>query len=127
MLSSVGYSQSSIEYAGIIETLNNYLDGGTNNDFDQLAQAFHPAAMMKYVGSEGYMEVNALDYFKKAMKPGPAQNRKTTIQAITVTGNLANAQLEIKYETFRFIDSMNLLKIEGEWKIVNKIFYKETI
>ena len=76
---------------------------------------------MKFVG-DTYEEVNALDFFKKGMKPGPPQNRKTRIVALSISGNAANAQLEIEYTTFFFIDYMSLLKVNGQWKIVNKIF-----
>ena len=47
------------------------------------------------------------------------------IADITISGHAANARLEIEYPTFSFIDFMNLLKIDGEWKIVNKIFYRK--
>ena len=109
----------------IKETLNYYLDGGTNNDFNILKKAFHETATMKYIGAEGYTEVNAIDFFGRVMKPGPKQNRKTEIVYIDVMGNAAHAKIEIGYPTFAFIDFMNLLKIDGEWKIVSKIFYRD--
>ena len=112
------------EYALVEKTVTYYLDGGTNNDFTTLKKAFHKNATMKFVGDE-YKEVNALEFFEKGMKPGPKQNRKTRIAYINVSGHAANAKLEIEYPTFTFIDYMNLLKIDGEWKIVSKIFYKK--
>ena len=112
------------DYQQIEKTLNYYLEGGTNNDFDTLKKAFHSTASMKYIGEE-YTEVNAIEFFEGIMKPGPKQDRKTRIIAVSMTGNAANAQLEIEYPGFFFIDYMNLLKIDGEWKIVNKIFYRK--
>ena len=112
------------EIQRIEQAVNHYLEGGTNNDYETLAKAFHPTATMKYI-REGYQEVNALEFFKGIMKPGPKQNRITRIVDINLSGHAANAQLEIEYPTFFFIDYMNLLKIDGEWKIVNKIFYKK--
>ena len=112
------------DYALVEKTVRYYLDGGTNNDFETLKKAFHETATMKFIGDE-YKEVNALEFFGK-MKPGPKQNRKTRIDYINVSGHAANAKLEIEYPNFTFIDYMNLLKINGEWKIVNKIFYKKT-
>ncbi|WP_347924307.1 nuclear transport factor 2 family protein [Pontimicrobium sp. SW4] len=111
------------EFTKIETTLDYYLDGGTNNDFETLKKAFHSTATMKFVGEE-YKEVNAIDFFKKGIKPGPKQERKTRITSINITGNAATAQLEIEYQTFTFIDYMSLLKIDGQWKIVSKIFYK---
>ncbi len=121
-LSFLGHTQQS-DYKLVEQTLFYYLDGGTNNDFATLKKAFHPSATMKFIGAE-YKEVNALEFFKKGMKPGPKQNRITRIKNISISGKAASAQLEIEYDTFSFIDYMNLLKIEGTWKIVGKIFYK---
>ena len=107
------------------QALNYYLDGGTNNDFDTLKKAFHENASMKFIGKEGYTEVNAIEFFKGVMKPGPKQDRQTKISSVDIMGNAAHARLEIVYKDFAFIDYMNLLKIDGEWKIVSKIFYRD--
>ena len=113
------------EYAQIEKCVNYYLEGGTNNDFETLKKAFHENATMKYIRDGEYMEVNAIEFFKSRMKPGPKQNRQTRIASINVSGNAANARLEIEYPTFSFIDYMNLIKINGEWKIVSKIFHRQ--
>ena len=113
------------DYELVAKTVNYYLDGGTNNDFETLKKAFHETATMKYITNDGYKEVNALDFFSGMDASKPKQNRKTRIEDITISGHAANARLEIEYPTFTFIDFMNLLKIEGEWKIVNKIFYRK--
>lgn len=109
----------------IEKTVSYYLDGGTNNDFETLKKAFHENATMKFISDSAYKEVNALDFFKKGMKPGPKQNRKTSIISVDITGTAANAKLKIEYDTFAFIDYMNLLKIDGQWKVVSKIFYRQ--
>ena len=113
------------DYAEVEKTVSYYLDGGTNNDFETIKKAFHETATMKYIRNGEYREVNALEFFKKAVKHGPKQNRKTRISYINVSGNVASAKLQIDYETFSFIDYMNLIKIDGEWKVVSKIFYRQ--
>lgn len=113
------------DYEMVSKTVNYYLDGGTNNDFQTLKKAFHKDATMKYITDAGYKEVNALDFFSSMDANKPPQMRKTRIDDITISGHAANARLEIEYPTFVFVDFMNLLKIDGEWKIVNKIFYKK--
>ena len=118
------FAQSS-DYEMIEQTLNNYLEGGTNNDFEMLKKAFHPTATMKYMGKDGYTEVNAISFFEEVMEPGPKQNRITRISYISHEGSAANARLVMEYPTFMFVDYMNLLKIGGEWKIVGKIFYRQ--
>ncbi len=113
------------DYTLVEKTVSYYLNGGTNNDFDTLKKAFHETASMKFISGDGYKEVNAIEFFESRMKPGPKQDRLTRIASIDIAGNSASAKLEIEYPTFTFIDYMNLLKIEGEWKIVSKIFYKK--
>ena len=125
-LLSVAINAQKSDYEMVAETVNYYLDGGTNNDFETLKKAFHENATMKYITKEGYKEVNALEFFSGMDASKPKQNRKTRIANITISGHAANARLEIEYPDFTFIDFMNLLKIDGEWKIVNKIFYRKT-
>lgn len=128
LISFKGFGQSGQEdYEAIATTLNYYLEGGTNNDFDTLKKAFHKNAVMSFIGNEGYKEVNALEFFGKAMKPGPKANRETYIAQITLTGTTANARLELVYPDTIVTDYMNLLKEDGQWKIVSKIFSRKTI
>jgi len=121
---TIGFAQNN-DYSDMVTTVNYYLEGGTNNDFETLKKAFHEKAMMKFVTKDGYKEVNALEFFKRVIKPGPKQNRTTSVQSITINGNTAVATLEIEYPTFFFIDHMSLLKIDGTWKVVNKIYHKK--
>ena len=113
------------DIAQIEEALMLYLDGGTNNNYYQLAKAFHKGATMKYITDKGYQEVNALQFFSDNMKSGPKQDRSTRIKSIDVSGHAASAHLEIAYPTFSYHDYMHLLKINDEWKIVSKIFYTQ--
>lgn len=125
-LFTIGLSAQATDLQLIEKTLNYYLDGGTNNDFSMLEKAFHPDATMKFVG-DAYKAVNAVDFFRNAMESGSGskQKRKTRIVTVNVTGNAANAQLEMEYANFMLIDYMNMLKIDNEWKIVSKIFTKK--
>lgn len=124
---SPAFAQSGAsEYPAVAQAVNYYLEGGTNNDFEMLKKAFHETATMKFIANgEEYREVNAIEFFKNGMKPGPKQNRKTRIVSVDIAGDAAFAKLEIEYATFTFVDYMHLLKIEEEWKIVSKIFYRQ--
>ncbi len=119
-------SAQNSEYQKIEQTLSYYLDGGTNRELETVKKAFHPNAMMSGIQQGKFWETNAMEFFTKVIKPGPKQNRKTRIAYINVTGDIANARLEIEYPTFMFIDYMSLLKIDGEWKIVGKIYHRKS-
>lgn len=108
----------------IEQTLNYYLTGFKNNDAQTLSKAFHPTATMKWSG-ESYKEVNAIEALTKGMDGTPKKEKIfTRVVSVNVAGSAASAQLEIEFPTFTYIDFMHVLKIDGSWKIVSKIFTK---
>jgi hypothetical protein len=50
---------------------------------------------------------------------------KTKIKSIDITGNAASAKITIDTENRFFTDYFNLLKINNEWKIVDKITFSK--
>jgi len=106
----------------IEKTINLYFDGMINHNVKSVENAFHPTAIMKWNEKEKYMEVNAVQALSDYLNSNEPVKTKTKIVAINVVGEAANAQLELEYETFYFVDFMHLMKIEGEWKIVSKAY-----
>ena len=53
------------------------------------------------------------------------KDRKRSIESVDVAGNAAVAKVILDYPNVRFVDYFTLLKINGEWKIVNKSFYAD--
>ncbi len=105
----------------IEKTIHHYFDGMVNHNAESLTKAFHPTATMKWNG-EQYMEVNALKALSDYVNSNDTVKTKTSIVAINIVGDAANAQLELEYETFYFVDFMHLMKIEGAWKIISKTY-----
>ncbi len=110
----------------IKEVLTNYQNGDTNKKYKVLEKAFHSKAMMKYVSSKhGYKECNALEVFKGEIGRVPEKNRENIITSIDITGKAASAKLQAVYPKTTVVDYVSLLKIEGKWKIVSKVFSKK--
>jgi len=106
----------------IEKTINHYFDGMINHNAKSIEKAFLPAATMKWNEKGKYMEVNAVDALSEYLNSNDPVRTKTNIVAINIVGDAANAQLELEYETFYFVDFMHLMKIDGEWKIVSKTY-----
>ena len=102
-------------------TINHYFDGMINHNSKSFEKAFHPAASMKWY-EDKYMEVNATKALSDYVNANDAVKTKTRIIAINIVNDVANAQLELEYETFTFVDFMHLMKVDGEWKIVSKTY-----
>lgn len=83
------------EFDAVAKAVNDYLVGETKNDFSTLEKAFHTNATMKYFGTDGYHRYR----------------RKCRIR-----------QTRFVYKGMTLCDYMHLLKIDGSWKIVCKIF-----
>jgi Putative lumazine-binding len=125
LMFSLGSFAQSSDLLAIEKTCNDYLIGGTENDAERVASAFHPNARMIYLNEGKYTEVNAAQFFRERIKPGPAQERKTAVLSIEINGHAAFAKLHIVNPRGAFFDYMTLLKIDGTWKIINKSFFFE--
>ncbi len=116
------------DYASIEKTIWYYLDGDTHKDYEVLKKAFHENATMKYISSKtGYTEYNALEAFKSIKGKSPETNRVNRIVYINIAGNAASAKLEVVYPKAVIVDYLTLLRVDGNWKIVGKIFSKKNI
>jgi hypothetical protein len=55
---------------------------------------------------------------------GAAKDIRTRISAVDVVGTCANVRVNVDNLTgHRFTDFFNLVKFDGQWKIVSKVFY----
>jgi hypothetical protein len=107
--------------------LENYIKGHSTGDGEFIRKAFHTEGNLIFVRDGKYTTRSFADYIAGfSGKPaGDEAGRKRSIESIDVAGNAASAKIVLDYPTTRFVDYMSLLKINGEWKIVNKIFYAE--
>lgn len=106
----------------IENTINHYFEGMISHNAKSIEKAFHPTAIMKWNEKGEYMEVNAVQALSEYLNLNEPIKTKTNIVAVNLVGDAANAQLELEYETFYFIDFMHLMNINGEWKIVSKTY-----
>jgi hypothetical protein len=91
--------------------------------------AFHPAARLFWSSADTLATRTSEEYI--ARMPGkPAADeatgvRKRSIEIVDVTGNAATGKIVLDYPDAHIVDYMSLLKTNGEWKIINKIFNVE--
>ena len=110
----------------IRRTIGYYFEGGKAGDSSIVRKAFHPVAMMFYVRDSLVQVPIFPEYLRRVAAPrsatsGPDQTERR-IASIDITGTAAMAKLELASPTAVLTDYMSLLKINGEWTVVNKIF-----
>lgn len=87
---------------------------------------FIPEGRMMFVTDSGLRVVPSETYiggFRGTPQPDEAQRHRRVLM-VDVTANAAVAKVELDYPNARFIDYFQLLKLDGEWKLVNKIFHR---
>jgi hypothetical protein len=112
------------EYDAITKTIQHYLDGARSGRGADMKPAFHQdATVFGYVGPDLFAgPIQGL--FDWNDQNGPATGIQARIASVEIRGTIAMARLEIDDWTgHRFTDLFTLLKVDGEWNIMNKVFH----
>ena len=112
------------DYEAIPATIQTYLNGGRSARGDDMKPAFHTDATISgYVGPDLFAgPIQQL--FDWNDQNGPATELQSYIASIDLAGTIATVRLELDNWTgHRFTDMFTLLKLDGEWKIISKVFY----
>lgn len=116
--------------AAIRQTVQYYFDGGKTRDSLTLRKAFHPDARMLFVRDGKLVVVPIAEYITRVgsepLKPGEVDSTERKVVSVDVVGDAAVAKLELKRPNAFLTDYMSLLRVDGRWLIVNKIFSRET-
>lgn len=104
--------------------LRHYLKGHATGRGSHHEQAFHEIANLYWITDEGLQVRSSEEYIAGApgQKAPDEAERKRWIDWVDISGNAAIAKITLDYPRATFTDYMQLLKVDGEWKIVNKIF-----
>ena len=115
--------------AAIRQTVQYYFDGGKNRDSLTLRKAFHPEARMLFAREGKLVVVPIGEYITRvgseSLKPGEVDSTERKVVSVDVVGDAAVAKLELKRPNAVLTDYMSLLKVDGRWLIVNKIFTRD--
>ncbi len=120
VLSVTGIAQNKTDEEAVMACLENYMSG----DGDKVEKAFHTSATMKYIDVQSgeFKDVPIADYIARVKSNTAKSDRKIEIVALNIEGNAANGKIKIETDKVIMYDYMNMLKVNGEWKIVSKIF-----
>ena len=116
-----------IEFAAVTGVLETYFDGLYHADTDKLAIAFHPKAIYATADETPLLYRTMDEYFPVvAKRVSPASRdepRRDMIESIEFAGeNTAFARVRCSIGTKDFIDFLTLVRTDGAWRIMAKIF-----
>ena len=105
--------------------LKAYLDGHATGEEAHFRRAFASDAVLIGIKNGTYGQRPAEDYIRQSATGAPPANeaqRRRRIISLTVTGDVATGIIELDYPHMKALDHMSLLKRDGEWRIVAKVY-----
>jgi len=108
----------------IEKTVQFYIDGAKSGKGDDMKPAFHrDATIFGYAGDDLFAgPIQGL--FDWNDDNGPATELEARIANIDIEGTIATVRLELdNWIGHKYTDLFTLLKVDGTWKIMNKVFH----
>ncbi len=112
------------DYDAIARTIQYYVNGAKSGSGDEMKPAFHKeATIFGYVGADLFAgPIQQL--FDLVDNDNPAIELQARVTSTDIEHTVATVRLESEnWNGRRFTDLFTLLKVDGEWKIMNKVFY----
>ena len=104
--------------------ISNYLKGAISGKGSEMRPTFHnDATWYGYVGQD-LIAGPIQTLYDWHDGNGAATDLVYNISKIDIQGTVANVKIELdNWKGSRFTDFLNLLKVDGNWLVMNKVFY----
>ena len=108
-----------------------YFDAAYEMDAGKFVTIFHPLSSVTKLGEDGNVSVTPIEVWLAAVgnTKAPKQfglERHDEILSIDVVRDLALLKLKLQNPPRYFTDMLSCLRVEGTWKIVQKVMTVET-
>ena len=121
MTATISYVNEIDEITTVMQA---YIEGARTGKGAAMKPAFHDdATIFGYVGPDLFSgPIQGLYDWND--QNGPATGIQSRFTSIDVVGTVASVRLDTDDWTgHRFTDFFNLVKIDGQWRVVSKVFY----
>ena len=115
------------DYQAIVEVLNKYIEGCKQARSTIMKPAFSENATIFGVDAKGKLTGGSIQELFDAIDNPPfrqSPEAQSVIVKVDIVGTAASARIDSNdVSGFSFSDFFNLLKVEGKWTIVSKIYH----
>jgi hypothetical protein len=112
------------ENEAIAKAVQHYIDGAKSGSSAEMRRAFHDDATIFGYEGDSLFAGPIQRLFDWHDQNGPAADLKANIVNIDVAGSIATVRLELNNWTgTNYTDLFTLLRVDGHWKIMNKLFH----
>lgn len=108
-----------------------YFDAAYDMDAAKFAALFHPSSSVTKIGEDGNVSVTPIAAWLAAVRNATAPRqqgfeRDDQILSIDVEKELAVLKVKLRVPPRVFTDMLTCLKVQGTWKIVQKVMTSNT-
>jgi len=114
------------DYLAVISVVENYVAGLKVGDATQVSKCFHPEATMYGFAADGSLlggPISNLWTFMETYGAAPKIVARSDIISITPTTAVVKVDMEEDAAGNDYTDNHTLLKFEGKWVIIAKVFH----
>ena len=117
-------SMQGTEEPAVRAALNQYLRGHATGNGDEMRKAFLPTAHIEGIRDGQFVSWTVDDYVSRfGGKPAADEASRTrTIDSVDISGTAAMARATLVHGATTFVDYFVLLKVDGQWRIANKVY-----
>jgi hypothetical protein len=101
-----------------------YLHGHATGNGDDMRNAFLPTAHIEGIRDGRFVSWTVEEYASRfgGTPAADEASRTRTIDTIDISGTAAMARATLVHGTTTFVDYFVLLKVDGQWRIANKVY-----
>jgi hypothetical protein len=119
------------DYRALLSLAQAYFDAAHEMDADRFASIFHHSSAVTRVGEDGNVSVTPIEMWLAGVRnmKAPKQlglERRDEVLSIDVVRELALVKLRFQIPPRYFTDMLSCLRVDGAWKIAQKVMTVET-
>ena len=112
------------------QTVETYVNGYLQAEAPLIEQVFFPHTHLLST-EDGKLDQTSmpewLENIRDRKNKGDVRTATSEILVLDVTDDAAITKVILTFKTFKFVDYLSLLKIEGSWQIVGKIYVQQSL
>ncbi|OOH80573.1 MULTISPECIES: nuclear transport factor 2 family protein [Pseudomonas] len=114
------------EYNAVIATANQYVEGLRIGSAQGVAQAFHKEAVMYGFTNGELLGGPIKNLFDFVEKNGAAPEISTRLDVLAITPTTAVVRVDMETDAIGadYNDYLTLIKIDGVWKVIAKVYHQ---
>lgn len=114
------------DYSAVVAVAQQYVDGLRVGSVDGVAKAFHPKAVMYGFTNGELLGGPIQNLFNFVQKNGKAADIVTHLDVLAITPTTAVVRVDMEKDAIGadYNDYLTLIKIDGDWKVIAKVYHQ---